>query len=234
MHKIIIIMKVAFQYHQSRRSPQRERERRRRWTACQPEGLSASVGIFLFFASTLTFVFSIFHHQKQAKPAPAKASVWQKKNERCLDFKRCTDFAQVSPSVVSLLLLILPSLLQCLMLAMNFDNFTLNFIRLVSVSLRHTEPTQHDSQKTSLTKLHKSIWFGKMLNSNWVSFHRWLRGGVARAVSSLSLSLPFCPSSSCLFHFALRCTEYNEFISLLICSRKFKLSPWADGCWCWQ
>lgn len=40
-----------------------------------------------------------------------------------------------------------PSLLQCLMLAMNFDNFTLNFIRLVSVSLRHTEATQHDSQK---------------------------------------------------------------------------------------
>lgn len=100
-----------------------------------------------FFASTLTFIFSIFHHQKQAKPAPAKASVWQKKNERCLDFKRCTDFAQVSPSVVSLLLLLLLSLLQCLMLAMNFDNFTLNFIRLVSVSLRHTEPTQHDSQK---------------------------------------------------------------------------------------
>lgn len=226
MHKIIIIMKVAFQYHQSRRSPQRERERDGDGLpACQPEGLSASVS--LFFASTLTFIFSIFHHQKQAKPAPAKASVWQKKNERCLDFKRCTDFSQVFPTVVSLLVL----LLQCLMLAMNFDNFTLNFIRLVSVSLRHTEPTQHDCQKHLWLNCTSQFGLARCSTRTELAFIVDYEEESHSQSASFSL-FPCALSPTCLFHFALRCAEYNEFISLLICSRKFKLSPWADGCWC--
>lgn len=128
MHKIIIIMKLAFQYHQIEREQQKKKLKLRLERVKRiRERFFLTSPIFhspFFFFATLSQRWLSFFQFFNIKPG----WVWQKKNECCIDWWR-RDFLYSSYSLN--IYSVFTFYHDIWELAGNFDNFPLNFIYVV-------------------------------------------------------------------------------------------------------